>query len=76
MPKYQQATAVDIEASYKSMPVTSYDKYDQTEVCKPTTEGCEQVEEGTTASGKDVRTIGNLLGKHQTCRMSGTLQKL
>ena len=28
------------------------------EVCKPTTEGREQVEEGTTTSGKDARTIG------------------
>ena len=28
-PKYQQATVVDIEASYKSMPAISYDKYDQ-----------------------------------------------
>ena len=33
------------------------------EVCKPTTEGCEQVEEGTTASGKDVRTVGKPTGK-------------
>ena len=29
-----------------------------TEVHKPRTKGCEQVEEGTTASGKDVRTVG------------------
>ena len=28
------------------------------EVHKPMTEGCEQVEEGTTASGKDARTVG------------------
>ena len=27
------------------------------EVHKPMTEGCEQVEEGTTTSGKDVRTV-------------------
>ena len=33
------------------------------EVCKPMTEGCEQVEEGTTASGKDVRTVGKPTGK-------------
>ena len=33
-----------------------------TEVCKPT-EGREQVEEGTTTSGKDVRTVGKLTGK-------------
>ena len=29
-----------------------------TEVCKPMTEGHEQVEEGTTTSGKDARTVG------------------
>ena len=40
------------------------------------TKGREQVEEGTTTSGKDVRTVGKPTGKHQTCRMSGTLQKL
>ena len=34
-----------------------------TEVCKPTTKGHEQVEEGTTASGKDVRTVGKPTGK-------------
>ena len=28
-PKYQRATAVDIEASYKSMPEKSYDQYDK-----------------------------------------------
>ena len=33
------------------------------EVCKPTTEGREQVEEGTTTSGKDVRTVGKPTGK-------------
>ena len=33
-----------------------------TEVCKPT-EGREQVEEGTTTSGKNVRTVGKLTGK-------------
>ena len=33
------------------------------EVCKPMTEGCEQVEERTTASGKDVRTQGFPTGK-------------
>ena len=34
-----------------------------TEVCKPTTKGREQVEEGTTALGKDVRTVGKPTGK-------------
>ena len=29
LPKYQWAIVVDIEVSYKSMPVISYDKYDQ-----------------------------------------------
>ena len=39
-------------------------KYDQTlEVCKPMTEGSQQVEEGTNASRKDVRTVGKLTGK-------------
>ena len=33
------------------------------EVCRPMTEGCEQVEEGTTTSGKDVRTVGKPTGK-------------
>ena len=33
------------------------------EIHKPTTEGCEKVEEGTTASGKDVRTVGKSTGK-------------
>ena len=33
------------------------------EVCKPMTEGHEQVEEGTTASGKDARTVGKPTGK-------------
>ena len=33
------------------------------EVHKPMTEGCEQVEEGTTASGKDARTVGKPTGK-------------
>ena len=33
------------------------------EVCKPTTKGREQVEEGTTASGKDARTVGKPTGK-------------
>ena len=33
------------------------------EVCKPMTKGCEQVEEGTTASEKDVRTVGKPTGK-------------
>ena len=33
------------------------------EVCKPTTEGREQVEEGTTASAKDARTVGKPTGK-------------
>ena len=33
------------------------------EVCKPTTEGHEQVEEGTTASGKGVRIVGKPTGK-------------
>ena len=34
-----------------------------TEVCKPMTEGHEQVEEGTTTSGKDARTVGKPTGK-------------
>ena len=34
-----------------------------TEVHRPMTKGCEQVEEGTTASGKDVRTVGKPTGK-------------
>ena len=33
------------------------------EVCKPTTEGHEQGEEGTTASIKDARTVGKPTGK-------------
>ena len=33
------------------------------EVCKPMTKGHEQVEEGTTASGKDARTEGKPTGK-------------
>ena len=33
------------------------------EVCKPMTEGHEQGEEGTTTSGKDVRTVGKPTGK-------------
>ena len=33
------------------------------EVRKPMTKGHEQVEEGTTASGKDVRTVGKPTGK-------------
>ena len=33
------------------------------EVCKPMTEGHEQVEEGTTVSGKDARTVGKPTGK-------------
>ena len=33
------------------------------EVHKPMTESCEQVEEGTTASGKDARTVGKPTGK-------------
>ena len=33
------------------------------EVCKPMTKGHEQVEEGTIASGKDVRTVGKSTGK-------------
>ena len=33
------------------------------EVCKPMTEDHEQVEEGTTTSGKDVRTVGKPTGK-------------
>ena len=33
------------------------------EVCKPMTEGYEQVEEETTASGKDGRTVGKPTGK-------------
>ena len=45
------------------------------EVCKPMTKGHEQVEEGTTISGKDARTVGKPTGKHQTHRMSGMLQK-
>ena len=34
-----------------------------TEVCKPTTKGHEQVEEGAITSGKDVRTVGKPTGK-------------
>ena len=34
-----------------------------TEVCKPMTKGQEQVEEGTTTLGKDVRTVGKPTGK-------------
>ena len=34
-----------------------------TEVCKPMTKGHEQVEEGTTTSGKDARTVGKPTGK-------------
>ena len=33
------------------------------EVCKPMTEGREQVEEGTTALGQDARTVGKPTGK-------------
>ena len=33
------------------------------EVCKLMTEGHEQVEEGTTTSGKDARTVGKPTGK-------------
>ena len=33
------------------------------EVRKPTTKGREQAEEGTTASGKDARTVGKPTGK-------------
>ena len=33
------------------------------EVCKPMTKGHEQVEEGTTISGKDARTVGKPTGK-------------
>ena len=33
------------------------------EVCKPMTKDCDQGEEGTTASGKDVRTVGKPTGK-------------
>ena len=36
-----------------------------TEVCKPTTKGHEQVEEGNTASGKDARTVGKFTEKAQ-----------
>ena len=77
-PKYRQATAVDIEASYKSMPVISYNKYDQAYTSMQNTTGnCGQdAEEESPASEGETETVGKPTGKNHTCRMSGMLQKL
>ena len=52
-----------LDGDLKSLTIIYRDMTKHMEVCKPTTEGHEQVEERITASGKDVRTVGKPTGK-------------
>ena len=62
-PKYQWTTAVDIEANYKSVPATSYSKYDQA-YTSTTTGNCGQdAEEESPASEGETETVGKPTGK-------------
>ena len=64
-PKYQWATTVDIEASYKSVPEISYGKYDQVYTSTQNTTGNhgQDVEEESSASEGETETIGKPTGK-------------